>query len=419
MRIWEKIKADDLMRHSALLFASMLVVHASSVIFQMVVGRVLPKTEYTLLAAFLGVLAIIQRPLATLRTALCHYGSLLEQEGRRGDIKRLLRKWLGLTAVPSMVSGVLAVLFCEPLAAFFHLDRTAPVIIAGLLMPALFWLPIVGGTAQGLQMFNWTSSSAIIGALVRLGLGGGFTWFLYKACGWAMLGHGLSIYVTAAVVFIGLWLALHGRETSDEKLPSMRLYLVQSFFVLASYAVLMTADVVMVKHYLPFDTEFAYAATLGRMVVFLPGAIVAAMFPKVVSKGTLTRYQKKLFLQSLGYTAAFVTVSLAACFLVPGLLARLLFGIVDASVYLKGMIGAMAVTMAVNALLNVVVQFLLAQLRFRECIAIVVCACLYLAGAQLFHASSLQIVAIAGICNLGALGIGFASVACIKTLPDG
>ena len=86
MRIWQKLKTDDLLRHSALLFASMLVAHTSNAAFQMVVGRKLPKEEFALLAAFLAALMIIRRPLATLRTALCHYGSLLEQEGRRGDV---------------------------------------------------------------------------------------------------------------------------------------------------------------------------------------------------------------------------------------------------------------------------------------------------------------------------------------------
>lgn len=414
MRIWEKLKADDLLRHSALIFASMVVVHVSNVIFQMVVGRVLPREEYALLAAFLGALAIIQRPLMTLRTALCHYGSLLEQEGRRGDVKRLLRKWLGLTALPSIVAGILTIVFSSSLSGFFHLDRSAPVIIAGAVLPALCWLPILRGAAQGLQMFAWTSASVIVGALVRLGLGAGFTWFLYKACGWAMLGHGLSIYVTAGILFLGLWLALHGKETSTQPLPSIRLYLVQSFFVLAAYAVLMTADVVMIKHYLPLDGEFAYAATLGRLVVFLPGAIVAAMFPKVASRGTLTQRQKTVFMQSFGYTAMFSVVAVAGCYLLPGLLARILFGMADASPYLKSMIGAMAALMGVNALLNVVIQFLLAQRRFKACFATVICAVLYLAGAQLFHASAWQIVGVAIVCNSAALVFGWVGVATAK-----
>lgn len=410
MRIRRKLKKDDLLRHSAMLFASMMAVHVCNLVFQMAVGRVLPKGEYALLAAFLGLLAIIQRPLTTLRTAMCHYGSLLEQEGRRGDVKRLLRKWLTLTAVPSILLGMATIVFAHPVAGFFNLDRDAPVVIAGALLPALFWLPILSGAAQGLQMFIWTSSSAIFGALVRLGLGAGFTWFLYKACGWAMLGHGLSIYIAAGVIFIGLWLALHGRETSVEPLPSMRLYLAQSFFVLAAYAVLMTADVVMVKHYLPEDSEFAYAATLGRLVVFLPGAIVAAMFPKVASKGTLSRRQKTLFMQSFGYTAGFVAVSVVGCYLLPGLLARILFGIVDPSVYLKHMIGFMSLVMGFSALLNVNIQFLLAQRRFKACITPAVCACLYIGSVHLFHANAWQIVWLAGVSNAIALVAGCIAV---------
>ena len=419
MRIWAKLKADDLLFHSAILFVSMLAVHVCNVLFQMVVGRVLPESEYALLAAFLGALTIIQRPLSTLRTAVCHYGSLLEQESRRGDIKRLLRKWLLLTSMPAVAVGLAVILFSEILAGYFHLDRTAPVIVAGALFPALCWLPVMGGATQGLQMFVWSSVAAFVGALIRLLLGAGFTMVLYDACGWAMLGHGLGIYVTVGVLFTGLWLALHGRETSKIPLPSMRFYLFKSFCVLAAYAILLTADVVLVKHFLPHDFEFAKAATLGRMVVMLPGAVVAAMFPKVTSKGTLSRRQKTLFMRSFGYTAVFVVVSVAACFLWPGLLARIMFGIVDASPYLKQMIGAMAVVMAVNALLNVVVQFLLAQRRFKSCMAVVVFASVYIAAVQLLHTNAWQITVIAGVCNLGALGLGFAAVACIKPQPDG
>lgn len=419
MRIWAKLKADDLLFHSAILFISMLTVHVCNVVFQMVVGRVLPEGEYALLAAFLGALTIIQRPLATLRTAVCHYGSLLEQEARKGDVKRLLRKWLSLTSVPTVLAGLLAILYADVLAGYFHLERSAPVIIAGALLPALCWMPILNGAAQGLQMFVWTSSAAFIGALVRLLLGAGFTVVLYDACGWAMLGHGLGIYVTVGVLLLALWLVLHGRETSTEPLPSMRFYLVQSFVVSAAYAVLLTADVVLVKHYLPNDFEFAKAATLGRMVVMLPGAVVAAMFPKVASKGTLNPRHRMLFLKSCGYTGAFVLISVAACCLLPGLLARIIFGISNASIYLKQMIGFMSVVMAINALLNVVVQFLLAQRRFKSCLAIVVAAAVYPMVAHFLHASAWQIVIIAGLCNLVALGAGFAAFASIKPTPEG
>jgi len=403
--ILSNLRADDLLRHVGILFSGMMVVHVCNMVFQMAVIRVLPKEEYALLVAFLAVLAIIARPLGTLRTGVSHYSSLLRQDDRSGDVKRLIRKWIFLTGLPAVVLGVVTVFFNRPLAEFLHLNRSAPVLIAGAVLPALFWFPILIGAAQGLQLFKWGTASVILGALIRLGLGAGFVWFLYPACGWAMVGHGMGLYTTLAVLLLGLFLMLRGQPKSGMALPSMRFYLLQSFFVLAAYAVLFTADVILVKHYLPEDTEFAVAATIARMVAFLPGAIVTAMFPKVVSRGTTTKYQRTIFFRSFGYTALFVVMAVVGCSIFSDLLARI-FGIADVSVFLKRMIGVMSLVMGFAALLNVTLQFLLAQRRFAPTFATIGFAVLYLVGAWLFHDSSWQVVAVAIVCNAGALLTG-------------
>lgn len=401
-----RFSADDLLRHAGILFSGMMVVNVCNMVFQMAVSRALPKEEYALLAAFFGVLAIIQRPLGTLTTGVNHYSSLLRQEGRVGDVKRLLRKWLLLMGGAGLFLGVVSVIFNEELSRFLHLSRVAPVVIAGALLPALFCSPVLVGVIQGLQCFGWRFFSSISGALVRLGLGAGFVWFLYPACGWAMLGHGLGIYASAGLLFLVLMRLLRGQEKSAEALPSMRFYMLKSFFVQAAYAVLMTADVVMVKHYIPENTEFAYAATLGRMVVFLSGAIASAMFPKVASCGSGSFEQYRVFLKSLGLTALCVAAACAGCFLFSGLLSRILFGMVSASDSLRAMIGWVSLVMGFSALLNVVVQFLLAQRRFFPASSAIIFAGLYVVGVALFHENVWQLISVAGVCNAGALLAG-------------
>lgn len=404
-----RIFSDELLRHTGILFSGMMVVHVCNMVFQMAVSRGLKDKpeEYALLMAFLAVLMIIQRPLTTLTTGINHYCSLLRQDGRVGDVKRLIRKWLLLAGVPGFVLGVVVVVFKDFTAGFFHLDRVAPVLIAGSVLPVLFCLPVLNGAGQGLEMFGWCSASTIFGALVRLGLGAGFIWFLYPACGWAMLGHGLGIYAAAGVLLLGLFLRLHGGQKSVLSLPSMRFYLLQSFFVQAAYAMLMTADVVLVKHFIPEDLEFAKAATLGRMVVFLPGVIVVAMFPKVASAGAGSNDQRRIFIKSFGWTGLLVAAAVGGCFLLPGFLAKILFGIADASEYLKQMIGWMAVVMGISALMNVVMQYLLAQRRFKACIPLPVAAAGYFVLSWLFHESSFQIAGMAGGFNLAALMMMF------------
>jgi hypothetical protein len=197
----------------------------------------------------------------------------------------------------------------------------------------------------------------------------------------------------------------------------MRFFIFQSFFIQAAYAVLMTADVVLVKHFLPEDSDFAYAATLGRLTVFLPGAIVAAMFPKVASEGTVTDAQQVIFKRSLVYTAACAALAVAGCALFPGLLLRILFGIADAGEPLKRMTILMAGIMGINALLNVAVQFLLARRCFRPALVIIVAAGAYLAGCGLFHASALPIVLLAGIANSLSLAVLLFSILSRRAEP--
>jgi len=409
--------ADDLLRHTAILFAGMMVVHVCNLVYQMAVSRVLPKEEFALLAAFLGVLAIISYPLATLTTGLSRYSSLLRQEGRTGDIKRLLRKWLLLTGVPAFLLGATVVVFNDPVAGFMNLDRAAPVVIAGVVLPAMFWLPVLTGAAQGLQLFGWSSLSGILGSVLRLLLGAGLVWFWYPACGWAMVGHSSGIYLSAAVLAAGLFLVLRGGDETSAALPSMRFYLLQSVFVQIAFAVLMNADVVLVKHYLPDNTEFAYASTLGRIVAFLPMAVAMAMFPKVASSGGATAEHQKIFLRSFGFTALCVAAAAAGCLLLPRLLLHILFGIHAASDSMVQLTRLMALAMAASALLNIAVQFLLAQHRFKETLGVGFFCLLYLLSAHLFHGTAQQIAVAAGIFNVAALLAGLYAVLRLK--PEG
>lgn len=400
---------DDLLRHTAILFAGMAVVHVCNLVYQMVVIRSLPGKEYALLAAFLGVLAIISYPLSTLTTGLGRYSSLLCQQSRSGDVRRLLRKWLLLTGTPALLLGSVVIIFHGSVAGFLHLNRAAPVIIIGAVLPALFWLPVLTGAAQGMQLFGWCSASAIAGAFLKLMLGAGFVWFLHPACGWAMLGHGAGVYASAGILVVGLFLVLRGGVKTGESLPSLRFYLLQSFFVLTAFAVLMNADVVLVKHYLPGETGFAVTATLGRIVSFLSATVAVAMFPKVASSDGTTAAHRNIFFRSFGFTAGFIAVAAVGCFLFPRLLLHIL-GMRDVTASAVLLTRLMTVAMSASALLNVVVQFLLAQHRLKETIATVVSGLLYLLSAHFFHGTAGQIALSACVFNITALLAGLYAV---------
>jgi O-antigen/teichoic acid export membrane protein len=369
----------------------------------MIMGRVLSQSEYALLASFFAILAIVQRPVATMANGFSHYSSLLVTDKRIGDVKGLLQKWVFIVGIPAVLLCLGALLFEQEIVRYFHLSRSTPIFVASAIIPVIAILPIFNGVGQGLQLFGWVALSSIGGALTRLLFGAVLVLLIFPASSWAILGHGIGVYVSLIIIIVGIFIRTRKEQSSNSKLPSLRLYLLQNFVSQAAYVILMTADVVIAAHYVPMDKEFAYAATLGRIVVFLPSAIVAAMFPKVSSRGTLNKDQKSVFLNSFGLTTISVICSVFGCFVFSDPLARLLFGITEISDHLNQMIIMMALVMGVSALLNIMMSFLIAQQRFKETYIVVVFALFYLTGSTLYHENSMQIVIIAGLCNAAAL----------------
>jgi len=395
---------DDLLRHSMVLFVSMMVVHVCNMGYQMVVSRMLPPSEYALLASFLGVLLIFARPMNVLSTGMNHYTRILEEQNRRGDVKRLLRKWLVLAVIPSLVLAALMIGFSGHLAHVFHLERKAPLVVLALSLPVLFVMPVVTGTVQGLQCFGWSAIASVLRAGLRVGICAAALFWIYAASGWALVGHTGSMYIACFVLFLMLMVRLRGTTGSAESLPSMKLYLAQSLVIQAGYAVLMTADVVLVNHYFPNETGFSYAATLGRLVASVAVAVGMAMFPKVVTSGKETDQHKKLFMRSIVYSLFCTIPALLVCFLIPEFLLRFIFGVKDVSDSMVLFVRMMAFVMAFASVLNIVVQYAIAQRNFRAVVPVVVFACIYLGFTFWCHGTIMQIIVTALCCNLMALG---------------
>lgn len=395
---------DELLQHSMVLFASMMLANVTNLGYQMVVSRMLPKPEYTLLITFLGILLIVSRPMSMLSTGMSHYVSMLEKQDRRGDIKRLLRKWMLLTGIPSIILAIPFALLAGHIAETFHLERKAPVVVMALSLPALFVFPVINGTAQGLQYFGWAALMSMLRGLLRVGICAAVLVLIYAASGWALVGHSGSLYIVTVILLLVLIRKLHGHPSSDMPLPSMRLYLAQSLVIQASYAVLMTADVVLVNHFFIDETDFSYAATLGRQVATIAMAIGMALFPKVVSQKTETIEHRQLFARSIIYALICTIPALMVCVLFPRMLLHLILGVADASDSMVLYTRMMALVMAFASILNIVVQYAVAQRRFITMVPVVLFACMYLAFAAWLHSSVMHVVGIALLCNMLALG---------------
>jgi len=182
-------------------------------------------------------------------------------------------------------------------------------------------------------------------------------------------------------------------------------YFLVTLIVLAGYSVMMTADVLIVQHYFAPEESglFAQVATISRAIIFLPMPIAGALFPKIVAAGNADSRHKRLLLRGTLFAGGIILAAAGACSLVPQLpLWVFHVPVTESSVLLMR---CMLWAMTPLSLAYIIMNYHLAQNRFKLLFLIPVCAFCYLAGAAVWHASVLQIVAVLAVSGLAALAV--------------
>ncbi len=398
-----------LLKDGSKLFVGMAAVHACNLLFQVAMVWLLLPGEYALLIALLGIFNILVLPLGVVSSTVNRYASLLVQQKRAGDVKRLVFYWLKFMLVPGGILTLCCFLFPRQVAHFMHVDRTAPVLIFGVVVMGAFIRPVLDGALLGMQRFGEWSISSVVGWGARLVIGALLVMAISPFAGWGLLGHGLGFYVAIGIVALFLIKHLNGLPSTAEPLPKMQGYMLGSFFILLGYSCLMTGDVVLVKHLYPgAASDFSYAATLGRLVVFVPQALVMAMFPKVVAEDEGSHLHRSIYFKTMLMTLL-VTMLSALCFFFLVEYALLLFGIATPSEEMINWSRSLAWIMVPVSLLSVTVPFALAQRRLWAVSFMPVSAICYI-GFSLFFGTGVWsvLVCLAIVSCLSLMLCGFA-----------
>lgn len=386
-----------LIRHSALLLVTTGVANVANVAFHMLMGRSLTGDEYSILAAMLNMLLILATPLDALRNAMAHFAARAHRAGDPALARAIAARWsarVALLAVPGML--VLWLLH-RHIAGFFHLQAPGPVLLVVYFLPAFMLLPVVAGVLQGLQRFWWFAAALHGPGPVRLALGWAFVAFLAPTAYHAVLSHSLAMLYGVLVAAFGVWWIT---RSAGARVPATRgigPYFLKAMYLLAGYGILMNCDVILVRHYHPEAAgAFAWAATIGRSVVFLPMPIAMALFPKVVTAGGTTRHSRILVLQALGMVVAMIGAGVAVSVIWPWLPLRILYGVTDPTPELLHLVRMVMLAMSPLGISYLLLHFEMAQHRFETVPWLLALAVAYLGGVALWHHSVLAIVAVLG-----------------------
>lgn len=403
---------QGLFRHSALLFVATQTNNVATLLFQVLMMRLLSVREYGVLATMLTLVLLVAIPIESLRSVVAHRVALWHRAEAFGLIQRFLMQWAFLLLAAGVLIGGGGTLLSSSAAHLLQLDASVPVILTVWVIALSLFKPYFTGALQGMQVFGWMAFQAQTWGVARLICAFGLSYGMGRTAEMGIVAQGGGMM---ASVLVGVWAirrTIPRRTAERAQVPCGALYFGLSLAVLSGYAVLMTADIVLVKIF--FEPElagvFAQAATIGRMVVFLPVPIAAALFPKVVSMGPATANDRRLLWKAMGYTTVLIVSAGLAC----TILARpIWWGFTGAwpdqttLSLLRWVVWAMAPLGMTFLLLN----FELAQSRFRAPASLLVLAVCYIGLVSVWHESLFHILYILSALNITSLLIMIGDVA--------
>lgn len=390
----------------AIVFIGIAFANAGNAVFHLVAGRWLGPSSYGELASLLAILGLVAFPLAAIQLALAREVSQFRVRGERGAIQKLYRYSIGWGLAVGV--GLTIVLLASILFSRDVLDvddSTAIVLTAIGAIPAVF-APVVAGLAQGLERFVVFSLAQFIGPALRILCLVGLL-----AAGLGVSGAvGAGIVSSTLTVVVVMWLLkewLQVPESGSAVHIGIAARSLGPIVVgILAFTSLTTIDVVVAKVVFAGDEAGIYGAAslVGRLILYLPVAIVSVLLPKVSSRAAVGLASRDILVRSAAATGVLCVAATVAYALAPNFLLRLAFG----SEYSGGadLLWRFGIAMTGYALLNVVFVYRIAHHEWFVSLLLAVGAVAQIGAFAVFHESPETLLTVSIVFAYALLVVG-------------
>ena len=298
-------KGNEFEKNSLLLFSLMMGANIFNYLFQIVLGHLLSVGDYGILNTLMSMVTIMSIPNLLLVMVMAKYTATYSVCGKKNNIIALM--FFGVK-----VASVLAVLlvFCgfgmaDYISQIFNIGEKNYFIIITYVVGVTLIVSIAIGALQGLKRFFDYG----IQNLINVGCKLIFSIFLVYA---GLKLYGVLIALLIGIILSGIYayykiIKLLGKpdKKSSIMLPYLEIvkYSIGTFVAQACITVMTNGDILLVKAFFS-ETEtgiYSSAMVLGKIAMYIAGAVVAALFPMVAEAYAKKQDTRNLLLKALLY----------------------------------------------------------------------------------------------------------------------
>jgi O-antigen/teichoic acid export membrane protein len=353
-------------RAGSIVFLGIAAGNVGNYVFHFISARLLGPASYGDVASLVAITGLLSLPLVGVQVAVTRYVAGFAAKGEADSIRLLFIKALRLALAVGVVATAALGILAVPLREFLGIGSTSAVVFTALVTLPAVASPVVWGLAQGLHRFVLFSIAIALGPAVRAVLAG-----VLLGAGLGVAGAmGATVLATAVAVVVPLivlrrWLAADRKRPTPIPGPEVVRYLVPVMVGVLSITSLTTIDVIVAKAALSDHDAGLYgsASLIGRVILYLPAAIVLVLLPKVSAREAAGRDSREVLTKSVLVTAAFCALGTAVYAIAPKLVILAAFG--SDFEEAAGLLWMFGLAMSGYALLNVLLAYHLARAEYR------------------------------------------------------
>lgn len=397
----------QLINAGGVMFIASMLGGALGYAYQIVIAKILSPSDFGLLSAILALWGVATVPLAAYSMLLTRNIAAFYARSNITAVTFVYWKGWQHLGIASIIFCVTFVFTAPFLQAYLKAPSLLPVIFFGLLMVVTIFTPVNASLLQGVHNFRWLALNGLIGQSGKLILG---VIFIYL--GWSVAGALGGMILTVLITFILNINVIRKYLTKLDSSVSITWSdsvgtILPVFIANLTFAIMSQFDMILVKAYFTAEEagSYAVASVFGKTVMYLPGALVLALFPMVAKNEALERSSLALLLQGLLVTVILSLIGGAFFYLLGDELITWLYA--DKYTVAGTLLQFYSFAMVPMAIVMVVEYFLIAKRRVLFAYLMLLAAPLEIILIHNFHSSLMQVIWIMGFCGWGLVLVGF------------